>query len=396
MTVTDVPVTSTLATLTDSLKATASALIDAQESLIPHPDGISLLDVKNELLLSYLQNLALLVLLKIRNLKVEEMNETPSDEEEAQTLQQQIMHKLVELRVYLERGVRPLEGKLKYQIDSVLQAAETAKLSESAKLNTTIKTIKPAGDVSDSDASLDEDEDDNEEETAPHQSASIPGPRLQHQLTAKFSQQSLDSSHSKSNPKAKPTNTSSAPYRPPRHNPTLMPSDPSASTTRTRKPHSHLLNEFIQSELSSQPIAEPSIGTTLTQSGRSTLSARDREREAERTQYEESHFTRLPGESKAERRKRKKSEEKMGIKRDVMGGEDWSGLGGLGDRVVRSVSGGDRGRERENVLVRREKRRRDREEGQRGDGMGESIDIGGKFNRKRAIMEGREAKRRRR
>jgi U3 small nucleolar ribonucleoprotein protein LCP5 len=162
------------------------------------------------------------------------------------------------------------------------------------------------------------------------------------------------------------------------------------------------MNDYITTELSSAPTAEPSIGAsgTITSSGRNGLSARDRERERERKEYEEAHFTRLPGESKAEKRKRRKIEERIegreGGRREMMGGEDWSGLGGLGDRVSRSIGGGERGKA--SVLERREKRRRerDREEGQRGDGMGSAVGIGGAFNRRKAVLERRDAKRRRR
>ena len=57
-----------LASLTQSLSLTQEATPKIAE--IEHPkDGISLLDVKNELLLSYLQNLVFLILLKLRNAK---------------------------------------------------------------------------------------------------------------------------------------------------------------------------------------------------------------------------------------------------------------------------------------------------------------------------------------
>ncbi|KAI9866436.1 MAG: hypothetical protein M1823_009167, partial [Watsoniomyces obsoletus] len=104
MTVIDNSTLSTLSSLIESLSTAASTLRDNEDSFTSQPDGISLLDVKNDLLLSYLQNLAFLILFKLRNIL--------ESEDGAQDLQQSVVKKLVELRVYLEKGVRPLEGKL--------------------------------------------------------------------------------------------------------------------------------------------------------------------------------------------------------------------------------------------------------------------------------------------
>jgi U3 small nucleolar ribonucleoprotein protein LCP5 len=401
MTVAGVDLMSSLTTLTDSLNATTSALTDIQDNIKPHPDGISLLDVKNELLLSYLQNLSLLVLLRLRCLR----EDGDAEKDDAQAQQAQIIQKLAEIRVYIERGVRPLEGKLKYQIDQVLQLADNARTAEATK-----EKAKPiAQSDEDSEADSDDDElsdtpsqDDSDEEASDSAPvpAQVPGPRLQQQLAAKLAQQSSTSTPKPSSTRPTTKSDTSAPYRPPRHNPTAMPTTFDDRTRAPRKHHSSLLHSYIRDELSSAPAPEPSIGAqgTITSSGRSGLSVRDRERERERTEYEESHFTRLPGESKAEKRKRRKIEARTGKGREVMGGEDWSGLGGLGERVSRSISGA--GGEGRGVLERREKRRRERErergEGQRGDGRGGNEGIGGAFRRRKEVLEGREAKRRRR
>ena len=106
---------------------------------------------------------------------------------------------------------------------------------------------------------------------------------------------------------------------------------------------------------------------------------------------------RLPGESKAERRKaRARGEGGVNGGRDMFGGEDWTGLGGLGDRVVRSVKRGrdgeDGGGRRENVLERRGKRRREREDapdGPREDGRGELGRIGEAFEKRRKVLQDR-------
>ena len=110
-----------LDTLTASLTSATSAFPSESDTLLPPADGISLLDVKNELLLSYLQNLVFLIILKLRN------------DPESANLGAEATKKLNEQRVYLEKGVRPLEGKLKYQIDKVLRAADEAERSLATK-----------------------------------------------------------------------------------------------------------------------------------------------------------------------------------------------------------------------------------------------------------------------
>jgi len=92
-----------LETLTQALTS-ASESTQKLSAPIPPQDGISLLDVKNELFLSYLQNLVFLVVLKIRNRK-----NGASDDDEEQDLDNSVVKKLVELQIYLEKGVRPLE-----------------------------------------------------------------------------------------------------------------------------------------------------------------------------------------------------------------------------------------------------------------------------------------------
>jgi U3 small nucleolar ribonucleoprotein protein LCP5 len=94
-----------LATLVSSIQSASEAL--PTEDVLPPKEGISLLDVKNELLLSYLQNLVFLILLKLRARRdnadsQEDLNLHPHDE---------VVQKLVQLRVYLEKGDKDEEVK---------------------------------------------------------------------------------------------------------------------------------------------------------------------------------------------------------------------------------------------------------------------------------------------
>nr|CAG4650625.1 EOG090X0IJO [Sida crystallina] len=85
---------------------------------LPMSNGMSFLDVKNQMLLKYLLNLNFFVLKKCSG---ETIKGNPAIE------------RLVEIRTVLER-MRPVEHKLKYQIDKLLKIASTGKLGENDPL----------------------------------------------------------------------------------------------------------------------------------------------------------------------------------------------------------------------------------------------------------------------
>lgn len=379
MTATEGSLPTLLNSLTESLDSATAVLSDNAADMLPPVDGISLLDLKNDLLLSYLQNLAFLVLFKIRN--------TSDRDQESDTLYKNTVEKLTELRIYLERGIRPIEQRLKYTIDQYLSAAQNTQPSQPAR--TSSGHIRTGVDDDDDDDHSDSDAPDNDETNK--KPTNIPAPAST-SLTPHLT--SLRTATNPSTNTTKPSSSStSGLYKPPRLNPTVMPStDPDARLARQPKKTHHLLNEFLTDELSSAPQAQPSIGsntlapTSRNGRGPTLLSAQDLARQRERTTYEESNFTRLPGESKKEKSARRKREAKLGGGRDVFGGEDWSGLGGLGERIGRSVEGG-KGRRDGGVLGRREKRRAT-EDAPRGDGLGEGVG-GGSFEKRRRVLEAR-------
>ncbi|EXJ82814.1 hypothetical protein A1O3_06629 [Capronia epimyces CBS 606.96] len=405
-----------LSTLTNALESAASAFPDNEDQFLPPAEGISLLDIKNDLLLSYIQNLVFLVVLKLRN--------QGSSTDSTQDLAGEVVKKLVELRVHLERGIRPLESKLKYQIDKVVRAAEEADRRASQQASTGQESTKKAtrrrtqdvdGEGSDdgapvSDSGLDsEDSDEGAQLTGPTEAEISIGPRPAALLRSTTDKSQTNGSSrttkSRTTDPGTGTGTSTGAYKPPRITPTAMP-DPTATRERdrdqpARKRRSQLLDEYIDEEVSTAPRAQPSIGSnhTIVKHGRGAMSSRDREKERERLEYEERNFVRLPGESKAERRKARLRGERN--QRDMFGGEDWTGLGGLGDRIHRTVAGRSRG-EGANLLERREKRRRDTQDGPRGDGSaagpgsGGGAGIGETFEKRRKIMQQRAEKKTRR
>jgi U3 small nucleolar ribonucleoprotein protein LCP5 len=302
--------------LTQSLSSALEAAPD-KSSVVPPKAGISLLDVKNDLLLSYLQNLVFLILLKLRQRNVEP--ELP----EGNGLDDAVVKKLVELRVYLEKGVRPLEGRLKYQIDKVLRAADDlARTSASAAIRTASK-VKPVVRVDTEDQT--EDSDDSE-------AGSVNGVTLKASQIDDLQYRPQPSSMIRPADALADKSTSSGRdgvYRPPRITATAMPTTRSQEKDSRKPKKSATLDEFINTEFTSAPLAEPSIGSTIISGGRRSKSEREKRDDAERLEYEEKNYVRLPKESKKDRAKK-------GGRTDAgYGGEEWRGLGEGIDRIER-------------------------------------------------------------
>jgi hypothetical protein len=76
-----------------------------EEKEMPTEKGVSYLEVKHQLLLSYCINMVFYLLMKVEGKSVRN---------------HPVLHQLVEIRTTLER-LRPLDGKLKYQIDKLLK-----------------------------------------------------------------------------------------------------------------------------------------------------------------------------------------------------------------------------------------------------------------------------------
>ncbi|OAL01449.1 hypothetical protein IQ06DRAFT_325995 [Phaeosphaeriaceae sp. SRC1lsM3a] len=308
----DNSVESLLTTLVSSIQSATEAL--PAEDILPPKEGISLLDVKNDLLLSYLQNLVFLILLKLKA----RSKESDAQKEIGLQPHDEVVQKLVELRVYLEKGVRPLENRLKYNIDKIIRTADDAarKLAQPAAKTKSKKSKLDGGaesDASDAEsAGSAQTEDDEDEMTY--------GPRGTAMARTK-----AEASQEKTKEAAK-----DGIYRPPKITPMAMPTTEGREARRERRPgKSATLDEFIATELSSAPIAEPSIGSTITHGGRHTKSEKERREENERREYEEANFTRLAPLSKKEQKKKGRGQE------GGFGGEEWRSLGAGIDRIER-------------------------------------------------------------
>lgn len=330
-----------LTTLTDSLNSATSSL-PSTTNLAPPSDGISLLDTKNELLLSYLHNLVFLIILKLRP------QSSPTMPAEEPSLDNAVTEKLVELRIYLEKGVRPLESRLKYQLDKLLLAAasETSSSIPSLPNGTAQRPNASERRTANSDTSAN---DADAEQPAP-QPTRIPD--LAHRPNP--SAFARPSSAPKNNTRPSAASSSSdapPPYRPPRITPTALLPTTADSNPRRKKDNmkarkSRTLDEFVREEMDDgAPVAEPSIGAG------SGLRGREREREEERKGYEEMRLVRLPeekgGKKKTMMMKRRGGE---GFGEDLLvgglGGFEFEGLkgrGGMGKRKRERDGGGEEG-----------------------------------------------------
>ncbi|KAI9710616.1 MAG: hypothetical protein M1812_007380 [Candelaria pacifica] len=362
-----------LASLTASLDSAISS-VPSTEALVPPANGISLLDTKNDLLLSYLQNLVFLIIVKLRNRGNRSIqsakngvDEKAAEKQVESDLDAAAVKKLVELRIYIEKGVRPLESRLKYQIDKVLRAAEdSSQKSAQKQLNQKIKATKPENGKDDSASDSDSDTSTSPPPPAQDTTTEISDLSYRPNPSALLRPTQYDTEDSTSR-------NNSGVYRPPRITPTSLPTTtPREARSDTKPQKSATLDEFISTELSTAPLAEPSIGSTITSGGRRSKSQKERDLDAEKRVYEESNFVRLPKESKKERAKLGRGGGRMG----GYGGEEWRGLGEGVERIERLT----RKRGGGGLLERGRKRSMD------GAERGGGLEIGERFEKRRKMI----------
>ncbi|BFZ55071.1 hypothetical protein PYCC9005_002110 [Savitreella phatthalungensis] len=284
-------------------------------------DGISLLNVKSHLFCDYLLHLALYTYSRLRR------EDVGAD----------IIDNLIDLRLDLERGVKPLENKLQYQIDKVLRAAERFE-STQAQANPDPMTFRPKLDalVADDDGEQDDDTENYEE-----------------------------------------VNRSNV-YRPPRIAATLPDLERRQKEERRKSRPNDTLREFVDGEMSNAPIAEASIGSNITSGGRGRRAGIDIESHREKVRrddvrrYEEENYTRLPSQKQDKTRRGARD-------RDVYGGEDFRVL----DRELYDNVTAKAGTGRGSALDRSRKRPRNQ------DSTDDFALVGEAFARRKKVLAGR-------
>lgn len=357
-----------LPVLLDSLTQSLSSTFDASAKIpqVEAPkDGISLLDVKNELLLAYLQNLVFLILVKLRKAK---QNDS-SDGDDEPSVEHGVVRKLVELRLYLEKGVRPLEDKLRYQIEKVLRAADDAARNAKA-------AQAAAGSDSDSQSGSDSDEDsdgeDDDEDEDKADKANMTDLAFRPSISAV--------SRSTAQAAAKTKKDADGIYRPPKVAPTAMPTTERREKRERGMIKSATMDEFVADEMSTAPLAQPSIGTNIVQFGRRMKTASERKEEDERRNYEERNFVRLPLANKKDKATAAAVESRRG--RMNYGGEEFRDLSMGVDRINRLTKKKDGGSGTRALLEKSRKRGPETIDGPRGSG-----DVGDRYQKRLKVLE---------
>lgn len=321
------PLPTVLLTLTDALVSSLSSL-PPPSAVQQSPSSLSLLSTKNELFLAYLQHLTFLIILNLRAHPAHESAPAPpakpsngenksngnsnlgltkrrekeptqprkdnGEGNSAPVSREAVVENLIGLRVYLEKGVRPLEARLKYQLDKLLlAAADHARESASNHPKSPNKSrdrLADDGNESSTSADAPSSDDDYDNEPSPPASSIPP---LAHRPNPSALMKPSSTSLVKST--TTKSTSSTAPYRPPHVNPTAP---PTASGSKRAPRRSRAVDAFIREEMGDAPVAEMSIGA-----GRRGVAegGRQAEREREKKEWEETKLVRLPGEKKRRR-----------------------------------------------------------------------------------------------
>lgn len=299
--------------LSTSVKAFEKDVVEASsndtaDNPFAYPDGISLLTVKNDAMLDYLHHVVAVCITKISGRSLAGSSSSSKDRNSQGPAD--LVQNLVKLRLMLEK-LRPLEDRLKYQMDKLLRAAADADkevmLGRSQPASDD-KKIKSKEDVSDDDDAASNDD-----------LAFRPNPSAFMQDKARAT---AKSSKSSSNDRRKRRGDSSddseesdeeggktAVYRPPKLVP--MSYDPDARSNKKGRSsitrNSALLSD-LTAGMSANPYEASSAGVGV--GGRGRLAAKTSARAkalARMEEFEEENFTRLV-QSKKDARKRRRDE----------------------------------------------------------------------------------------
>lgn len=273
--------------------------------------GLSLLDLKNQALLSYLHNSVLVLLGKLERCS----NNDDTDSTNLEELKQKAVKNTVTQRVVLEKGVRGLESKVSYQVEKALRAYARSKADAEEK----------AKKVAEKNEDDDEDNDDDLLMFKPNpklllNSSNKPTAAAE-KLKSKRHRDS-DSEDDDDMPKA-----STEKYQVPKISAvSQQQAHPDAGPNpraNKRQVKNALMEDYLEAT-SVTPVAEPSIGSTILDHGRGGIkSARDRRKEKEIRDYEETNYTRLTSIQKKEQTKKNKKG-RHDFSNDSFFGENWN------------------------------------------------------------------------
>ncbi|ODV85240.1 hypothetical protein CANARDRAFT_182888, partial [[Candida] arabinofermentans NRRL YB-2248] len=281
---------------TSEVPEIVKSLIDGKSN--ENLEGVSLLSLKNASMLSYINNLGLILGSKLDSYNTK-------DSEKIKQIKDKAVESTVVQRVTLDRGVKSLEKKVNYQLEKLVNAYQRREKEQ----EDVVEKAKSKAKGSDDDDDNDDSEDDSEDEDDALTYRPDPSALLQKKST-------------KQNGDEEETEATATKYRPPKISAMLPPtsmSDPDKQSSSEKKQRNlQSMDEYLQS-ISDAPMVENSVGATIINKGRDMKSAKQLAKEAEIKRYEEENFTRLPNAQTKMSFKEKKRKA-----RDEFMGEDWS------------------------------------------------------------------------
>ncbi|CEP22352.1 LCP5 [Cyberlindnera jadinii] len=277
------------------------------------PEGVSLLDLKNNAMLSYINDIVLIILARIEATKTNDVSKIDELKDKA------VRGSIVQ-RVTMERGIKGLEKKLQYQLDKMVRSYNKMEqeFTEDA-INKKIKGDKEAMDGEESEQDEDEDSEEDELNYKPDPSALL--------ASTKADKKNAVQRSTTAEGKAEK-------YKPPKIAAALPPQEFRESHTKSSKNSSKLqsMEEYLM-ETGEAPMVEASIGSTIVDHGRGGVKTlRDRQKEEEIKRFEESNFTRL---STTKSKKDKQMQKRR--QADTFFGEDWGIFNNKRDDVETST-----------------------------------------------------------
>lgn len=260
--------------------------------LMPHgvdrPEGVSLLSLKNHALLAYLNGVALVLLTRVQLLE-----DVDTDSQRQRAIETTIVQ-----RVCLEKGVKPLEKRLSYQLDKMMRSYKRMEAQHQSEVG----KGKDSGSGSNSDSDSDSD---SNSDSSDDNLAYKPDVLALAKLTSRDTRAAAAAGGDK--------------YKPPKISALEPPKPAAAASRRSDNRKLQSMEEYLR-ETSDQPSMEASIGATIINHGKGGVKTnREREKEREIQTYEENNFTRLPNAATKKTHRQKQSELVNNF-----GGEDWS------------------------------------------------------------------------
>lgn len=286
------------------------SLISTLEDTGSNPlDSVSLLSLKNSMLLGYVTDLALLLAIRLKSLK---------EDKQSTNYKEEVLKSTVTNRVILEKGIKSLEKKITYQLEKMINAYQRREKEQQdleKKLNEKSDDESEESISGNEDEDEDDDDDDDEDEEEGLNFKPNPSALLK-KSSIKTTKESVQQNTDEDEDEGKPSKSNEK-YRPPKISASSI-NDPDKQVKSKKQRNLQSMDEYLQ-DISEAPTTEKSIGSTIINKGRDVKSKKQMEREADIQRYEEENFTRLPAtktkENKKDRAKRMRNE---------FFGEDWS------------------------------------------------------------------------